>query len=180
MRKKSCVVSLVLVGLVGFAWFNTSDAGEGAAPAPEVANSIGPALLSAYTFVPVHPNPPNHVWLDEGNGRVQFMMFDKAVSDPSAKLLFVGQGVKGTFCIESQPDHGKTGFNHFHRTHTPATGDTSMHGARGEEGYWLKHVAVAEFDDEPKGEHAGHGGKIHYKPGQVENTPQPATPKCKK
>ena len=55
-----------------------------------------------------------------------------------------------------------------------------MHGAKGEEGYWLKHVAVAEFDDEPKGEHAGHGGKTHYKPGQVENTPQPTTPKCNK
>ena len=40
-----------------------------------------------------------------------------------------------------------------------------MHGAKGEEGYWLKHVAVAEFDDEPKGEHAGHGGNTHYKPG---------------
>ena len=54
-----------------------------------------------------------------------------------------------------------------------------MHGAKGEEGYWLKHVAVAEFDDEHKGEHAGHGGKTHYKPGQVEDTPQPTTPKCK-
>jgi hypothetical protein len=107
------------------------------------------------------------------------MMFDKPVDDPTAKLLFVGQGVKGTFCVESQPDGGKTGFTHFHRSTTPATGDTSMHGAKGEEGYWLKHVAVAEFDDEPKGEHARHGGKTHYKPGQVESTPQPTTPKCK-
>ena len=101
------------------------------------------------------------------------MMFDKPVSDPTAKLLFVGQGIKGRFCVESQPDGGKTGFNHFHRTHTPSSGDMSMHGAKGEEGYWLKHVAVAEFDDEPKGEHAGHGGKTHYKPGQVEQRPSP-------
>lgn len=104
---------------------------------------LGSAVLKADTFVPVTSNPPNHVWLDEGNGRVQFLMFDKAVRDPSAQLLFVGQGVKGTFCLESQPDGGKSGFNHFHRTNTPATGDTSMHGATGEEGYWLKHVAVA-------------------------------------
>jgi hypothetical protein len=180
MATKICVAILALIGLLGVAWFSTSHAGEETAASPEVASSIGSAILKAYTFVPVQPNPPNHVWLDEGNGRVQFLMFDKAVSDPSAKLLFVGQGVKGTFCIESQPDRGKTGFNHFHRTNTPATGDTSMHGAKGEEGYWLKHVAVAEFDDEPKGEHAGHGGKTHYKPGQVENTPQPTTPKCKK
>src|SRR5262245_12003230 len=177
---KNCVLIVLLLGVLSFAWFSTSGAVEGTVPPSEVANSIGSALLNAYTFVPVQPNPPNHVWMDEGNGRVQFLMFDKAVSDPSAKLLFVGQGIKGTFCAESQTDHGKSGFNHFHRTNTPATGDTSMHGAKGEEGYWLKHVAVAEFDDEPKGEHAGHGGKTHYKPGQVENTPQPTTPKCKK
>ena len=68
--------------------------------------------------------------MDEGNERVQFMMFDKPVSDPTAVLLFVGQGIKGRFCAESQPDGGKTGFNHFHRINTPATGDTSMHGAK--------------------------------------------------
>ena len=180
MCKKISVLTALLIGLTGIAWFSAVRAEEGTASSAEVANSIGPALLKAYSFVPVNPNPPNHVWLDEGNGRVQFLMFDKAVSDPSAKLLFVGQGVKGTFCVESQPDGGKTGFNHFHRTNTPSTGDTSMHGAKGEEGYWLKHVAVAEFDDEPKGEHAGHGGKTHYKPGQVESAAQPTTPKCKK
>jgi len=180
MSKKSCIVSVLLLSLFGFAWVSTSDAEDQTAPSAQVVNGIGPALLKAYTLVPVTPNPPNHVWLDEGNGRVQFMMFDKAISDPSAKLLFVGQGVKGTFCVESQPDGGKTGFNHFHRTNTPATGDTSMHGAKGEEGYWLKHVAVAEFDYEPKGEHAGHGSKTHYKPGQVENEPQPTAPTCNK
>jgi len=44
----------------------------------------------------------------------------------------------------------------------------------------LKHVAVAEFDVTPHGEHTGHGGKTHYKPGEVEDLPQPTTPKCKK
>ncbi len=107
------------------------------------------------------------------------MMFDKPVSDPTAKLLFVGQGIQGRFCAESQPDRGKTGFNHFHRINTPATGDTSMHGAKGEEGYWLKHVAVGEFKMEPTGEHAAHGGNMHYKPGTVQDVPQPPTPKCK-
>lgn len=178
MSNNTCIAAVLLLIPFSFAGLSTSNAEPGTAASAEIANTVGSALLNAYTYVPVQPNPPNHVWLDEGNGRVQFLMFDKAVSDPSAKLLFVGQGVKGTFCAESQPDGGKTGFNHFHRTNTPATGDTSMHGAKGEEGYWLKHVAVAEFDDEPKGEHAGHGGKTHYKPGQVENTPQPTAPKC--
>lgn len=179
MYTKIWMVSVICVGLLGSVCLSSTLAGEGTAASPEAANNIGAVLVKSYTFEPVHPNPPNHLWLDEGNGRVQFMMFDKPVSDPTAQLLFVGQGIKGRFCAESQPDRGKTGCNHFHRTTTPATGDTSMHGAKGEEGYWLKHVAVAEFDDEPKGEHAGHGGKTHYKPGQVENTPQPKTPKCK-
>src|SRR5919112_5175987 len=173
MYTKIWVVMLILGVFLCSVWFSSSHAGEGKTPSPEVAKSIGPALVKAYTFVAVHPNPPNHLWLDEGNGSVQFMMFDKPVSDPTAKLLFVGQGIKGRFCAESQPDGGKTGFNHFHRINTPATGDTSMHGAKGEEGSWMKHVAVAEFDDEESGEHAGHGGKTHYKPGQVENSPQP-------
>ena len=56
--------------------------------------------------------------MDEGNERVQFMMFDKPVSDPTAVLLSVGQGIKGRFCAESQPDGGETGFNHFHRINT--------------------------------------------------------------
>ena len=74
----------------------------------------------------------------------------------------VGQGIEGRFCAESQPDGGKTGFNHFHRLNTPASGDTSMHGPKGEEGYWLKHVAVADFEMGSTGEH---GEGMHYKPG---------------
>ena len=172
------VMTIVLVGLLVSVSFTTSNAGEGTTASPEAASSIGTVLVKAYTFEPVHPNPPNHLWLDEGNGRVQFMMFDKPVSDPTAKLLFVGQGVKGRFCVESQPDGGKTGFNHFHRTNTPATGDTSMHGAKGEEGYWLKHVAVAEFDVVPKGNTRHMEGKrtinqVRWRIASAE------TPKCK-
>src|SRR4030095_10685845 len=89
MSTKSCVVSVMLVGVLGLAWFGIVHAAEGTTPSPEVANNIGSAILKAYTFVPVQPNPPNHVWLDEGNGRVQFLMFDKAVSDPSVQLLVV-------------------------------------------------------------------------------------------
>ena len=173
-------VGVMVVGLLGSVCLSSSSAEEGTPSSPEAAKNIGAVLIKAYTFEPVHPNPPNHLWLDEGNGRVQFLMFDKPLSDPTAQLLFVGQGIKGRFCAESQPDRGKTGFNHFHRTNTPATGDTSMHGAKDEEGYWLKHVAVAEFDSEHKGEHGEHGGggKTHYKPGDVEHDHQPTTPKC--
>jgi hypothetical protein len=178
MSTKIWVMILIVVSLLGSVWSSSSRAREGTAPSPEVANSIGPVLIKAYTFEPVYPNPPNHLWLDEGNGRIQFLMFDKPVNDPTAVLQWVGQGIKGRFCVESQPDRGKTGFTHFHRANTPATGDTSMHGPKGEDGYWLKHVAVAEFDMEHKGEHGGHEGKMHYKPGEVEYVPPPTTPKC--
>ena len=130
----------VAIVILGSIWLGNSHAGEEMVPSPEVAKNVGQALLKAYTFEPVQPNPPNHLWLDEGHGGVQFLMFDKPVSDPAATVQWVGQGIKGRFCAESQPEHGKTGFTHFHRTKTPATGDTSMHGTKGEEGYWLKHV----------------------------------------
>ena len=77
MSSKIVIMSIALVGLLGRVSFNTSHAGEATAASPEAANNIGTVLIKAYTFEPVHPNPPNHLWLDEGNGRVQFMMFDK-------------------------------------------------------------------------------------------------------
>ena len=127
-------VMIVMLGL-GSMWFGSGYAEEGKTPSPEALTNIGPVLAKAYTFEPIHPNPPDHLWLDKGNGRVLFMMFDKPVSDPAAALLFVGEGIKGRFCAESQPDRGKTGYNHFHRIHTPA-GDTSMSGPKGGEGMW--------------------------------------------
>ena len=53
-------------------------------------------------------------------------------------------------------------------------------GHKCEEDYWLKHIAVAEFDVDHKGEYGRHGGKTHYKPGEVEESPQPTTPMCEK
>jgi hypothetical protein len=168
MYTKTWVMIVMLGVFLGSVWFSSSHAGEGKAPSSEALKNIGPALAKAYTSEPIHPAMPDHLWLDEGNDRVRLMMFSKPVSDPTAVLLFVGEGIKGRFCAESQPDGGKTGYSHFHRAHTPA-GDTSMSGPKGEEGYWLKHVAVGEFEME----------HMHYKPGTVLDMPQPPTPKCK-
>jgi Zn-dependent alcohol dehydrogenase len=41
------------------------------------------------------------LWLDEGNGRVQFMIFDKPATDPAARLQFIGQGIEGLLSAES-------------------------------------------------------------------------------
>ncbi len=60
MAVKIWVMSVMSVGLPGSVWFTNSHAEAGAAPWPEAANNIGPVLIKAYTFEPVHPNPPNH------------------------------------------------------------------------------------------------------------------------
>jgi hypothetical protein len=168
MLTKNWVKIVGLAGILGSVWFSSSLAREGKALSSEALTNIGPALAKAYTAEPIHPAMPDHLWLDEGNDRIRLLMFSKPVSDPTAVLLFVGEGIKGRFCAESQPDGGKTGYSHFHRIHTPA-GDMSMSGPKGEEGYWLKHVAVGEFEME----------KMHFKPGIVMDLPQPPTPKCK-
>ena len=54
MSKTSCVVSVLLVGLLGLAWFSPGHAGEGTTASPEAANNIGAILVKAYTFEPVH------------------------------------------------------------------------------------------------------------------------------
>src|SRR5437773_10312058 len=61
MYTKIWVMSVILVGFLVGVWFSGSHAEEGTAPSPDVAQKIGPVLLKAYTFEPVHPNPPNHL-----------------------------------------------------------------------------------------------------------------------
>ena len=173
MSTKTLLIVIISALLIGCGWFSTGAAGEGKkGPAPEALKNLGPALAKAYTFEPFHPAMPDHLWLDEGNGRATFLHFNKPVSDPSAMVIFVGEGIKGRFCAEDQPDVGKTGFVHFHRSQTPE-GETGMaaHGHGGkqaEEGYWLKHVAVGEFDMMG----------MHFKPGTAMNFMPTPAPKC--
>jgi hypothetical protein len=173
MSNKMLVAVTASALLIGYAWLNGGMAGEGKkAPNPEAMKTVGPTLAKTYTYEPFHPAMPDHLWLDEGNGRATFLHFSKPVGDPSATVIFVGEGIKGRFCAEDQPDGGKTGFVHFHRSQTPE-GETGMaaHGHGGkqaEEGYWLKHIAVGEFDMMD----------MHFKPGTAMNfMPTPAS-KC--
>ena len=62
MYIKIWVMRFILVTFLGSVWFSSSHAGEGTAPSPEAAKNIGPVLVKAYTFEPVHPNPPDHLW----------------------------------------------------------------------------------------------------------------------
>lgn len=141
-------------------------------PSTEALKNVGPTLGKVYTFEPFHPAMPDHLWMDAGNGRGVFLHFNKPVSDPTAMVIFTGEGVKGRFCAEDQPDGGKTGFVHFHRSHTPE-GEKGMaahgHGGKSaEEGYWLKHVAVGEFDMMG----------MHFSPGTAMNFMPTPAPKC--
>jgi len=51
----------------------------------------------------------------------------------------------------------------------------SMHGATGEEGYWLKHVAVAEFDVTPAGYECMLSGKARFRVVLTMNQSRPPT-----
>ncbi|MFQ5779492.1 MAG: hypothetical protein ACE5HN_01740 [Nitrospiria bacterium] len=100
--------------------------------------------------------------------KVVFFHFAKPVDAKENKLLFMGDAIKGRFCADDQPNGGKTGFVHFHSAKI-APGHKHGHGGRkGQEGYWLRHIALGEF------EMMG----IHFKPGIAHNFKATPAPKC--
>lgn len=173
MLKNPFLIAIVFGLLIGPSWLYGGMAGERkTVPVGEALKNVGPTLAKTFTLEPVHPAMPDHLWMDAGNGRVVFLHFNTPVADPNATVIFVGEGIKGRFCAEGQPDGGKSGFVHFHRLHTPegekGEGAHGHGGNKAEEGYWLKHIAVGEF------EMMG----THFTPGTAMNfTPTPA-PKC--
>lgn len=177
LRVKRAIVqggaALLVAVLIGAFAIAAGAAGEAKqVPSAKALKNIGPTVAKVYTFEPFHPAMPDHLWMDAGNGHAVFFHFSKPVSDPSATVIFVGEGIKGKFCAEDQPDGGKTGFVHFHRAHTPE-GETGMAahghgGGKGEEGYWLKHIAVGNF------EMMG----MKFSPGTAMNFMPTAAPKC--
>ena len=78
-----------------------------------------------------------------------FLQFDKPVVENATSLRYVGIGVKGVFCAESQPDAVNGSFTHFHKWN--ATEYRHGHGRlTGEEGYWLLWVAADEFETQSR------------------------------
>jgi hypothetical protein len=84
---------------------------------------------------------PEHEWLDLGNGETLFLHYDKPVSAPEKKLIYIGLGIRGRFCAGEEPGPA---FVHFHRLHAPNP-DAGHGGPPGAEGYWLTHVAVQDM-----------------------------------
>lgn len=165
---------IVAAGLVtSLLWAGGDVFGQGKKGlAPEAYKNVGAVLAKAFNAEPFSPPMPDHIWMDVGDSRMLFLHFSKPVTDPAANLIFVGEALKGRFCAEEQPEAGKTGFVHFHRSTTPkdATGMAAHgHGGRaGEEGYWLKHIAVSEFDMMG----------VHFTPGLTTNFMPTPAPRC--
>ncbi|MFQ5930985.1 MAG: hypothetical protein ACE5MM_01115 [Nitrospiraceae bacterium] len=157
--------AVLVTSMVLFVWAETGSA----AVAKEALAHLGPALAKSYTAQPIIPPLPNHLWMDVGDGRYAFLHFNKPVSDPKARPIFIGDAVKGRFCAQDQPDKGETGFVHFHRATKPEAAKHGHGGFAGEEGIWLRHIALGEFDMM----------KRHFTPGIAHNfmaTPPPFCP----
>jgi plastocyanin len=71
-----------------------------------------------------------------------FLQLDAANPAEATEVRYIGIGVKGVFCAETQPDPS---FTHFHKYDAPEYGEG--HGsAPGDQGYWLTWVAVTSFE----------------------------------
>lgn len=130
--------------------------------------AAGPTLTKTMDFEPFDPRMPDHIWMKLNEDRLVFLHFDRPVDQRGAKLLFVGDGIKGRFCAEEQPDGGRTGFVHFHSLRKPAGAEHAHGGDVAGEGFWLRHIAMGEF------EMMGMG----FKPGIAKNFMGTPPPPC--
>lgn len=117
-------------------------AGDVEVPAA-TATTVGEQLVRGFSQEsPFTPDAPDHLWLDNGDATFLLLHFDKPLPE-ATRIIYTGWAVKGRWCVEDQPK----GFTHFHRTAKVAAWDAGHGGSKpGEEGYWLKHVAVERFD----------------------------------
>lgn len=165
-QKRSIIATLSVVFVLTGALSSMAD------KAPQVPKEtlaeIGQILAKQFTFEPFNPPMPDHLWMDVGEGRAFFLHFDKPVTEKGARLIFIGEGVKGRFCVEDQPDGGKTGYVHFHSLTKPQGAEHGHGGHRAAEGYWLRHVAVGSFEMM--------GTK--FSPGIAHNFMQTDSPRC--
>ena len=102
-----------------------------------------PTLSAAFTdnpFTGGQVAPRSYRWVNERAS--VFAQFDNP-REPTA-LRYVGIGVKGTFCAESQPRGPDGGFTHFHRLDAPVYAQ-GHGGPPGTQGYWLSWVAADDF-----------------------------------
>lgn len=119
-------------------------------PAPTGAELSGDeiaALVDAfddrvYQGAQSDPFTPEHVnkWVTDDS--FIFLHFDEEDPSEANKLLWIGVGVKGVFSEDGQPGPE---FTHFHQP-TSDSWDGGHGGDAGDEGFWLTHIAVDEFE----------------------------------
>ena len=109
-------------------------------------------ILSGFDYRPTDPHMANHMYKKvDTDGEFVFLHFDKPIGQ-AAKVWYTGNGVPGKFCKEDQNEVEKKygdGFTHFHKKKVNkdgATPEDGHGGLGGEEGFWFRHVALAEFD----------------------------------
>ena len=147
--RRSGIVFVILIAACALSTsVSVADEGHGGhsgmnAPVPSwtAIQAVGATLATVYDFEPFSPGMPNHLWMKASDTYATFLHFNKPVSKEGAKLIFVGDAIAGRFCTEDQPEGGTSGFVHFHRSSTPE-GAMGHGGEPGEEGWWLRHVAV--------------------------------------
>lgn len=90
---------------------------------------------------------PQYLFKVLEDGTALFLHFDEPLAEGPTKILYIGTAVPGKFCntIEVQTLI-QQGFVHFHTTDKVPTPEEGHGGKGGEDGYWLRHIAVGEFD----------------------------------
>jgi hypothetical protein len=162
----SAAAALVAAGLVG--GYNASaqqdkaqqeQAGAQQDELPsELVADLGEQLTGTLSVDgPFKTDLPDHLWVpgDENANSLVFVHLDKPAPE-AMRVLYTGFGIKGRWCAEDQQkieELAGEGFTHFHRIAEVASPDAGHGGGEpGEEGYWLKHVAVGEPFEMPWGQ----------------------------
>lgn len=166
LRIVAFLSALIIVTLVGQ---EMSQAGDTHKASDKALHAIGVKVGHLFTFEPFDPPLKNHLWMKTDQDKMTFFHFAKPASAKENKLLFMGDAIKGRFCAEDQPDGGKTGYVHFHSAQK-ADGHKHGHGGeKGQEGYWLRHIALGEFEMM----------NIQFTPGVAHNFKATPAPSCK-
>ena len=108
-----------------------------------------------------------------------FVEFDRPKVSDATGVAYVGVGVKGTFCSESQPDPRGGSFPVFQQTTAPSWA-SGLGGKAGAAGYWLSYIAADKLTTGARSVDVGIDYRMPAKPapscGTPAPSPAPATP----
>lgn len=94
---------------------------------------------------PFTPAPPATLFHVLEDGSLMFLQLDAPVTQ-ATKLRYLGVGVPGKFCLDATYQTlAKEGYVHF-RAQTAPNEATAGGGRPGEQGYWMKFIALGTFE----------------------------------